>query len=893
MSIRISCPSCEAILNIDDDKAGKKVRCRKCEEVLTVPAAGGAKKKREEEAAIQEKRKVRVKARARDDEDEDDDDDEDDDRSIKKKSKKAKGGAPVMLLALGGVGLLVLLAGGILAVVLLLPKKAGDNVAAADAPGKKNKMIDFGALKKGDAKADDVVPVAKVAKENPKAVDPFAGKPLPDAMTAETRDRVKGASIYIRVHLPDGQGASGSGFLAGEPGLIVTNAHVVGMLARNAQPPKLVECILNSGQDSKEVKMVAKIIGVDRFSDLAFLRVENTNLPAPLLIDSERKLAELQVIYTFGFPLGEGLGKEITIGEGKVSSIRKDKVQLNANLQPGNSGGPVVNSAGNVIGVAVSIIKGTALNFAVPAQNLVQAMEGHVSDTRLGQAYTDGNQLKLPVKLVCIDPLKKIGELKVEVWTGSPGPVRDASMQQPQPKSGDGTRQTHKIDYQNGIGTGDVLLPAPSPGQVCWVQSVVTNARGTYWGPAVATPTELYAIERRSANLTINLDTKVRTVKFKSSEGGVSIKNDVEKFLGARKLDLEILEELVPTTPPSDKMRVRTNYGIVTMHEEAAGRAREDVRKSVIDLFRQMPPGFSIDRTNKLVQKALIRLNAKANPKDRDDVIGLQQQLYSSIEVVNIPMPNKTMQPLETWVVKVPYMRPLILPGMKFEPSNLVLTCTFQGVRTRDSRSEAVITVSGSGQTGKGSYTGTEANGRIGFDTNSGYISFAQVRVTDNLFGFAAQDGSEVALTLDVDVDRKTGNLANIPTPKEPPPPIVAKGKKWFDNDVDLLGPPTQLLIQSPNPMFKQAPAIVQPIKMQAGKTYVITLDSDQFDAYLMVKDFSGKILAEDDDGGATPEKPFNARIEFRCQQTAVYQIVLTSFDAKTGKCHFKVQEDK
>jgi hypothetical protein len=258
-------------------------------------------------------------------------------------------------------------------------------------------------------------------------------------------------------------------------------------------------------------------------------------------------------------------------------------------------------------------------------------------------------------------------------------------------------------------------------------------------------------------------------------------------------------------------------------------------------------------------------------------------------------MPNKTMQPLEEWVVKSPYSRPLLVPNMKAEPVDLVLKCTFQGVRTRDSRSEAVITVSGSGQTrGKGAFTGTEATGRIGFDVNSGYISFAQIRISDNL-PFTLPDGSEIAVTLDIDVDRKAGNLSNIPSPKEPPPPIIAKGKKWVDNDVDLLGPPTQLLIQSPNPMLKQAPAIVHGMKMLKDKVYVITLDSDQFDAYLMVKDFAGRVLAEDDDGGATPANPtsLNARIEFRCPLTGFYNIVLTCFDGKTGKCHFKVQEEK
>ena len=279
MSIRISCPSCEASLTVDDEKAGKKIRCRKCEEVISVPAAG-SKKKREEETAVQSKRNVRVKARSRDDDDEDDDEDDDDEDDRRSRKKKAKGGAPVLLLSLlgGGALLLVLIGGGIAAWVVLGKKpveKAAPVVAqAADKGdeakpmlGKKNPL----GLQKGGNK--------EAAKEAAKVVaDLNLGKPLPDSMSQETRERVKAAAIYVRVTLNDGRVGSGSGFLAVEPGLIVTNAHVLHMLAKNAQPPKLVECFLNSGQ-SNEVRMLPKIIGVDRFSDLAFLQVDNANLP--------------------------------------------------------------------------------------------------------------------------------------------------------------------------------------------------------------------------------------------------------------------------------------------------------------------------------------------------------------------------------------------------------------------------------------------------------------------------------------------------------------------------------------------------------------------------------------------------------------------------------------
>src|ERR1700738_2311585 len=98
MAFRIICPSCQAPNTIDDDKRGRKVRCRKCDEPISVSAA---KEEREEEEAVQEDRKVKVRtANARKHTDDDDERDEDDRPSRKKKA--AQKGFPTVLLV-GGV----------------------------------------------------------------------------------------------------------------------------------------------------------------------------------------------------------------------------------------------------------------------------------------------------------------------------------------------------------------------------------------------------------------------------------------------------------------------------------------------------------------------------------------------------------------------------------------------------------------------------------------------------------------------------------------------------------------------------------------------------------------------------------------------------------------------
>src|SRR5207253_2330346 len=98
-------------------------------------------------------------------------------------------------------------------------------------------------------------------------------------------------------------------------------------------------------------------------NDLAALRVdgEKSRWPAPLAVEFDMSnLTELQKVYIFGFPLGAGLGKEISASESSISSFRRDadgslfQIQVNGGMHPGNSGGPVVDSRGVVVGVAVA-----------------------------------------------------------------------------------------------------------------------------------------------------------------------------------------------------------------------------------------------------------------------------------------------------------------------------------------------------------------------------------------------------------------------------------------------------------------------------------------------------------------------------------------------------------
>ncbi len=170
---------------------------------------------------------------------------------------------------------------------------------------------------------------------------------------------------------------------------------------------------------------------MDRDNDLAILRVDGNkqDLPPPLPVDTSAGLTELQNVYIFGYPFGENLGKNITISSSAVSSIRKDtdgavsQVQVNGGMHPGNSGGPIVDSRGVVIGVSVAIITGTQINFVVPGEKVLGLLRGrgyHDPGRSLSKriarqvAHRAGVARSAESTAECED-----GDLDREPWTGA------------------------------------------------------------------------------------------------------------------------------------------------------------------------------------------------------------------------------------------------------------------------------------------------------------------------------------------------------------------------------------------------------------------------------------------------------------------------------------------
>jgi S1-C subfamily serine protease len=210
--------------------------------------------------------------------------------------------------------------------------------------------------------------------------------------TPETVERVKKATVRILVQSPRQKGiASGSGFVEKDSRMVLTNAHVVGM-KKVTDPEPLINLIVNSGMGDQEYPLDGEVVAVDAANDLAVIRPlllkagERTPVPDGLVVPKTSAVKELDNLFVFGFPLGSSIGKEISVRPTKVTSLRHDpatgklnKIQVEGGMTFGNSGGPVVDVKGNVIGVAVSGIKEANINFCVPGEMVQQLLANRKS----------------------------------------------------------------------------------------------------------------------------------------------------------------------------------------------------------------------------------------------------------------------------------------------------------------------------------------------------------------------------------------------------------------------------------------------------------------------------------------------------------------------------------
>jgi S1-C subfamily serine protease len=251
-----------------------------------------------------------------------------------------------------------------------------------------------------------------VSERPDEALDPYS------ARVAYAFETVGPAVVHISASSAKGRSGTGSGVLFAPDGYLLTNSHVVAGAAR-------VSASLTDGR-----RFSAEIIGDDPATDLAVLRLGGAGLPHAAFGSSSRlKVGQLVVA------IGNPLGYQATVTAGIVSALGRSLrsstgrliesvIQTDAPLNPGNSGGPLVDGAGRVVGINTAMVGGAqGLCFAIGIDTAADVTarlmrDGRVRRARLG---VGGQTIGLDARLARrLDRLTEGAVLVTEVTADGP-----------------------------------------------------------------------------------------------------------------------------------------------------------------------------------------------------------------------------------------------------------------------------------------------------------------------------------------------------------------------------------------------------------------------------------------------------------------------------------------
>ena len=222
----------------------------------------------------------------------------------------------------------------------------------------------------------------------PTTAAPPVTTPSTPLTNAELARRVRPALAQIIVTDSDGDTSSGTGFVVRSDGLMVTNRHVV-------DDASTVTVRMNTS-DGQRLELTGRVLGRGILADLAVVQLDANRTFATLPLGDSDAVAQGDEITAWGYPLSSFLGTDPTLTRGIISSTNRifedtDYLQTDAAVAPGNSGGPVVDRFGRVVGVnTAGLVRIQEDGTRVPVPGIYLAITSNEVSSRLNTMAAGG-----------------------------------------------------------------------------------------------------------------------------------------------------------------------------------------------------------------------------------------------------------------------------------------------------------------------------------------------------------------------------------------------------------------------------------------------------------------------------------------------------------------------
>ncbi len=416
-----------------------------------------------------------------------------------------------------------------------------------------------------------------------------------------------------------------------------------------------------------------------------------------------------------------------------------------------------MNEKGNVVGVAVSAVRGAQIGFAIPAEYVLSFLNGRISGSSVGTPYKDGAELKLPIQFELVDPLGRLKKIDAEVWSGNPGTPRFASATEPPPQPGDSPKKRYSLKYDK---TATVQLDIPAPPladakQVYWLQPIVINGLNeTRWLSASPAPARA-PLERKPITLKYSPPVGGKQTAEMVSVGGFRIRaQDGEEGSLAMSFRTSLTEQFGDAEPQYFPLRLTYDrFSLTVTLDDKPLPGTAELRKGLTTI-RLLGANIEMEKDGS-VSTAKPDLE-KVPASSRAMLAAISDQVLESLETLSVPLPEKKIEPLDVWKAQ---RNLLIGSAIVAVPAQAEIVYKYLGVQPHDGKTVALISIEGhvKGRRADGLNASGTVSGQASISTETGEVLQANMTVKADVDIVLSRKPAKAMGTLSVSIRRPAG----------------------------------------------------------------------------------------------------------------------------------------